>query len=892
MKYAITLNVRTFMNDEGVVIRYWTNFISDDQAAVLAATMSKVLEKFVNQPFQTVEDLDLSTEERKPLHVKLPEDAEISQESPSKLPNSSQQLRAIITDCVQEVLEEMFKSGRLISYGQQDTQNALAFVNQQVMQSPPLQAFPMIDYSQLSPPIPEALKKGPKRILPPNVSKFSTDNIVEQKLLEIWSDLLHISKDSIQGDDSFFALGGDSIEAIKMVGIARDENLALSVASIFRHPTFADMAAIIRLADETSEPHDRSDSKEYKEAREMRVQTIQNALYQRYSLLEATNVEAFLQDNICPRVTTFRGGIVDVFPVTDFQALAITGTLMESKWMLNYFHLSGDGPLDLKRLKAGAFRLVDAFDILRTVFVPYRNRFFQVVLRKLQPDFSVHETDDLVKFTTSLQQKDRQDGPRLGESYLQFTIAKERDSSRHRIIIRMSHAQYDGVCMPAIFAALQSGYDYQSIPSVPAFSSYVRDAARRTTDDHYTYWERLLKRSAMTEIVHRRGPNYRRGSEIVSLKRIVNLASLASIAITPATIIKGAWSLVLAQMTAGSDVIFGNVISGRNASVQGIERIVGPCVNLIPVRVEFQSEWKVLDLLQHLQSQQISNMPYESLGFREIIKHCTEWPDWTNFSTVCQHQNILQETSLQLGKNDYTVGAIGSQEDFADITVLSTPQGGDKVEISLIFANDSGITRVFAEEIFEALCTTSVNFSMYPEEAVPPPSELSKMVSRTLEDTIPTIDASLSSDLQGINRDELHAYTDILTRAWTQILWDKHSSALAINLDSSFYDLGGDIIGVAQVSSLLDQEGFKLRVEDLVDHPIMVEQLALCAAYIAKERERARAEEIPSTLLQDEVATPQKKGLKKIFGKGLELGKKVRFGKKKAPSAEDGGQTS
>jgi len=886
-EYAITLNVRTFLNDEGIVLRYWTNFINDEQATLLAATMSKVLENFVNQPFQTVEDLDLSTAAKKKTPPKEPERSQEPQQSPQTLPqlpvlDSSEQLRTIISECVREVIEQMFKSGTLVSYGQQDIQDTMNFVNRQVVQRHS-QAVPMIDYSQLSPPPPEPQIQKTKRVITSEITKPAPNDDIERRLLAIWSDLLQISEDSIRGDDSFFQLGGDSIIAMQMVGIARDEDLALTVASIFRHPTFADMAAVIRLADEANAPLDITGQTEYKEAKEMRAQTIQNALYQRYSLLEAANVDAFLQDNICPRVTTFRGGIVDVFPVTDFQALAVTGTLMESKWMLNYFHLSGEGPLDLKKLKLSVSRLVDAFDILRTVFVPYGNRFFQVVLRKLQPSFEVHETDDLASFTSQLQQSDRENGPRLGESYLQFTVAKERASSRHRIIMRMSHAQYDGVCMPAILGALQSAYRGQPIQSVPAFSTYVRDAARRTTDDHYTYWKKLLKGSSMTDVIRRRGPNYSRGSEVTSLKRIVQFESLSSEAITPATIIKAAWSLVLAQLSAGSDVVFGNVISGRNAAVLGVESIIGPCVNLVPVRIAFRSDWTVRDLLRQIQDQQVGNMPYESLGFREIIKHCTDWPDWTNFSTVCQHQNIQRKTQLALGKNEYTLGAIGSQEDFADITVLSTPQGDEKIEISLIFSNNSGITQAFAEEMFDVLCSTSTDFSMNPDQKLPSPTELSEMECQTIDDPTPAVDASLSSNLQGISRAELLVYNDVLTRAWGQILWDKNGSMSPIDLDSSFYELGGDIIGVAQVASLLEQEGFKLRIEDLVDHPVLIEQLALCSVYVAQQKEIERAEAEEDAVREFEPNVPQKKGLKNIFGKGLK--KKMTFGRKKGGAA-------
>ena len=731
----------------------------------------------------------------------------------------------------------------------------------------------MIGYSQMSglPTRPQFERTKSASTVASRIVQLSR---VEQKLLSVWSELLQISEDSIKKDDSFFQLGGDSIIAMQMVGMVRDEDLALTVANIFRHPTFAEMAAVNRMVEEGQIPQDIVGSKDYMEAREARSQAIQNALYQRYSLLEAANVDAFLQDNICPRVRSFRGGIVDVFPVTDFQALGVTGTLMESKWMLNYFYLEGKGILDFKRLKTTISKLVGSFDILRTVFVPYGNRFFQVVLRKLQPSVSVHETQDLAGFTTALQERDRQHGPCLGESYLQFTVAKQKGTNAHRIIMRMSHAQYDGVCLPSILGALQAGYKGHSIPPTPAFSTYVRDAARSTTDGHYVYWKDILKGSSMTEIVRRHGPNYSRGTDApTSLKRIVSISSLAADNITPATIIKAAWSLVLAEWATESNIVFGNVISGRNAAVLGVESIIGPCVNLIPVRVNIQDGWTSLDLLRCVQDQQVAAMPYESLGFREIIKHCTSWPDWTNFSTVCQHQNI-QRQEIQISGNSYTLGAVGSQEDFADLTVLSTPQEDDRIEISLIFTSSSGLTLSFAEEMFEALVETSIQFSRHPSGPLPTLEVLCSMERKYLDEEETQVDQELSSNLQELSRDDLLVYSNILTRAWKQILWDK-TGASVIDLDTSFYELGGDIIGLAQLASLLEKEGYKLQAEDLVDHLIMVEQLALLAVYKKEVKEREEAEAGEASV-QTKASEAPKKGLKKMLGKSIGLAKRIR----------------
>ena len=863
------------------MFRYWTDVLSDDQAANLARNFAQVLTDIITQPRRTIAEMN------------GPQNNQVLPESGNIM------VQQIVKECVHQIIDQMFKTGELVRYRPESDSSVEREHTQANVQL-------TNGHSQLE----DSLIQ---RALAAQSNPTAPLDYVEKKLRSLWSVFLDVTEDSIGSNDSFFQLGGDSIAAMSLVGAARDENLSITVADVFRHPTLSEMVDVVRSAEETSgqqisspqisspqasspqassprasnlqntglqttKPHTTKPQTsnaiiEYKETLEAKTDTPTHSLYQRFSLLNTTNVDIFLQNTICPKVHTFRGGIVDVFPVTDFQALAVTGALLKSKWMLNYFYLDGRGALDLRRLKKSAFRLVQAFDILRTVFVHYGDRFLQVVLRQLQPEFTVCETDmDLDDFTTALQRRDREDGPVLGEAYVQFKVVRQKDSDRHRIIMRLSHAQYDGVCMPKILESLQAGYQDQPIPATPAFSNYVRFSAGAIVSDHYDHWNHLLKGATMTDIVHREGPKYNKAAgTVTTLKRVVRLSSLASHNITPATVIKAAWSFVLAELSARSDVVFGHVISGRNAGIPGVENIIGPCLNIVPVRTRFQSGWTVLDLIRSIQEQQVANMPYEALGFREIIQKCTDWPKWTNFSTVVQHQNMGRKTQLSLGGNQYDIGAVGSQDDFADFALVSTPQEDGTVELSLTFTLDSTITMPFAEMVFSKFCATAVDFSAKSHMVLSSPADLSGTKRQTLDETTDTSDDtdSLSAKLQRVGKKELLAISETLTRAWRQVLRNKTSKFLHLDLASNFFDLGGDIIGLAQLTTLLKNEGFRLGVEDLFDHQTMGQQLALLAA--EREEERLSASGSVETLaIVEEEPQPKKPGLwRKTMGRVL-----------------------
>jgi amino acid adenylation domain-containing protein/non-ribosomal peptide synthase protein (TIGR01720 family) len=63
----------------------------------------------------------------------------------------------------------------------------------------------------------------------------------ELALCRIWSDVLGVS--TVDLDDNFFALGGDSILAIQVIARARQEGLRLAVRQFLSHPTVSALAA-------------------------------------------------------------------------------------------------------------------------------------------------------------------------------------------------------------------------------------------------------------------------------------------------------------------------------------------------------------------------------------------------------------------------------------------------------------------------------------------------------------------------------------------------------------------------------------------------------------------------------------------------------------------------
>ncbi|PVH97248.1 nonribosomal peptide synthase-like protein, partial [Periconia macrospinosa] len=1012
-EFAISVSIDATRGEEMVKFAYWTDSISDNEASNVSSLMDKILTQAIKDINMTVGELDsaLGSDKflppvvvnklspRAPLKYtrrRSTADSEISFRSmrsysksgeipqistkfpqqPPGVPDFTSLIRSIVSEMVPQVVDQILAKNKDAPPPGAATVNEMTNqmtgmiarkasmtirggVGRQNLETGSIRSRRMSTASDAESRIGIAADMvAAAGVMASGALKSMPPDFVERKLMTLWGELLDMVEETIDKDDSFFQLGGDSIIAMRLVGAAREEGLSMTVADVFKNPTFADMARVVRVAGEVidqvmsqagdresitgrsvhggsskpklqlpesttsawkdfqsvvsdhaiedttdggNSPPEKTEVEKDEMERTWRGQfentngsppsapasppphrfsqqhrmptTIFEELSPKsISLLGDPNVESVIS-----KVHVFKGGISDILPVTDFQALAITGTLLESRWMLNHFYLDGPGPLDIRKLKQAAFRVVQAFDILRTVFVPYGDRFLQVILRKLQPDFIFQETDlSLEEFTAELRQKDKEHGPRLGEAFTQFVVAKQKKSGHYRIFIRLSHAQYDGICLPHILSSLQAGYNGLPISTAPSFGQFVTETAKTIAGAH-DHWREVLNGSKMTEIVARYGPNYQRSAgRTVTLKQVATLPSLAYLNITHATVLKAAWAATLARIASKSDVVFGHVISGRNSNFSNISSIIGPCLNMVPVRVVYRPEWTVLDLLMYIQDQQTANIPFESLGFRDITRNCTDWPDWTNFSSVLQHnQGILStEHKFQFGGVEYNIGVEASQEDFADFSILSTSH---QVEITLTYAPNSTITPEFAQNVFEMLCTNAITFSEDPYTLLPSPSELTSRSSSTITASSEALVASAlkkSSEKAaltlpthtGLPMSEVESLATLLRSAWAQILRvetsvppSPHLSATltngsygsngtsTIDLDSDFFMLGGDIMGLAQLSSILEDttsspahgsSPLKIRVEDLIDKCVFVQQVELLCEERKKVKER------------------------------------------------------
>ncbi|RMJ14428.1 hypothetical protein CDV36_005942 [Fusarium kuroshium] len=88
------------------------------------------------------------------------------------------------------------------------------------------------------------------------------------------------------------------------------------------------------------------------------------------------------------------------------------------------------------------------------------------------------------------------------------------------------------------------------------------------------------------------------------------------------------------------DVVFGHVVASRNSSIPWIDENVGPCLNLVPIRVTLTKSLTTTELLQSLQSQFFSMGSAGSIGFKDIIYESSNWPSNPDLESVLHHASV------------------------------------------------------------------------------------------------------------------------------------------------------------------------------------------------------------------------------------------------------------
>lgn len=444
----------------------------------------------------------------------------------------------------------------------------------------------------------------------------SFGNVKENTLLDLLSRILGISRSDIKSSDSFFDLGGDSICAMRLVSDARTKGLEITVGQVFESKSLAELAS----------------AAQEKQSSQTSVQF--NAPF------AALGKEASLYsaDRMCSFLENPEWDIENIYPTRPLQQLSVEATVELPRYSLRYELIKFTTPIDRPRLAQACQKLVAHNEVLRTVFVLDGSKNLGIVLSSLEVPYNevtVPEDNDINVFAQEYVQKDIKAPKPHGSSFVAFTLFISPTTGASTLAFRISHAQYDEMCLPTLFAQLSALYGGNEVPKTEPYSKHVNHVVLNNIPQSIPYWQRLLSDAQMSilkpdiPLTHRKAADTYLEFDISSRPSNITIGSLPT----------AAWAIVLARRLATKDVVFGEVVSGRNLGLPNADRIFGPTWQYIPFRVPFKSHWTYRDLLNFVQQQHIESAAYEGMGFAEIVENCTTWdPKQVSWFDTVVHQ--------------------------------------------------------------------------------------------------------------------------------------------------------------------------------------------------------------------------------------------------------------
>jgi hypothetical protein len=444
----------------------------------------------------------------------------------------------------------------------------------------------------------------------------------------------------------------------------------------------------------------------------------------------------------------------------------------------------------------------------------------QVILRSLAVQVKQYKCgSEIDEFISAIIKADSTEVAHFGRSFLRFMIF-DGGAYGFRLTIRINHAQFDGMSFPRMIEDLAIAYEKMGGSSaLPQFSDFTYHAGEIHDTGAVEFYRNLLSGSTMTTLAISQVKPSRIQPVNEVIKRQILHTSFPEHGITFSIVLKVAWSMVLAEIAGTRDVVFGYLVAGRNLPMPSIDTVVGPCINITPIRVQHLAS-TTLELLEQVRDQNLEAMPYENYSLEKIVRNCTEWPRWTRCSTIVQCQHIAVESgAFSFGGVECELTATNPPSDLADLIVDAQPSGSDGTEMSISFQfKTDKISTSIVEQAAERLVTYITNIRKNISATLPLLSQPQiEAGTVSLESPNDLCEASTT-----LSDDSGARVESAVRKVWNKALAPSSGLSESTTNDTPFLEIWGSLIGAAYLAECYGAEiGVDISMEEIVEHPSM-----------------------------------------------------------------------
>ena len=442
---------------------------------------------------------------------------------------------------------------------------------------------------------------------------------MEVRMHGLWTQILNLPAECISRDDSFLGLGGDSITAIQLVTSAREAGISITVKNIFDDARLSAVSA------------------KAAEAGHLQMRDIAP-----FSMLPTAGAEEIKSSIRGMCNLSSEQDIEDAYPCTSLQeGLMALAVKQPGSYIAKYVYRLHDG-VDINRFKASWGRTVQICGNLRTRIILREGTTFQVLIKD-EPAWEATNGCTL----RSMMNNAKVNKMQYGEPLCRYGLVDGDHDERYFVLI-IHHAVFDGWSLNVVLDTLYRVYRDIDIPRLQSYAGFIDYVVNLGQVEAGEYWKAQLDgahRASFPPQNRHIGPH----SASRIMKTNIPFPRSTNTSITKATILRAAWAVVLARYCDTDDVCFGTTVSGRHAPVFGVDRMAGPAVATVPVRVRLDRQCPVRTFLEQIQQQASDMVAHEQFGLQKIAKLGSAIKEACDFSSLMVIQPMQDVTSLRDG---------------------------------------------------------------------------------------------------------------------------------------------------------------------------------------------------------------------------------------------------
>ena len=535
---------------------------------------------------------------------------------------------------------------------------------------------------------------------------------------------------------------------------------------------------------------------------------------------------AKLEETELAQILKSRPTLEDIYPLSPMQKLFYSMEASAGQLGFEQWRLVLRGALDPAALRRSWEQVIDRHPILRTAFVSDGLREAMQVVVAARPldwteiDLRNAADSERQECLSQAIQADRVKNFDLAAGQLlRVTLIRLRDDE-WRMLWSTHHLLIDGWSWPVIFNELASFYTpHATLPKPLPYRNYIAWTLSRSHDGARDFWRDYLTNLVPQPLRIGQRPaaliqsDASTAEEMTCLQEDVTRA-LQNVAkenqVTLNTLLQGSWALVLAHYQAASDVVFGAAYSGRPTELPGIEGMVGPCVNNLPVRARITADMPILKWLQQLQREQFDASQYQFNSIEQIQGWSGIPWRYRLFDSLIVFQNYSSGGTERLSP-DVTAEVVDAPESTNyPLTLTVTP--GVRLSLKMLYRPEqfeaANIRRVLSDlelvirEIAKAPASilNEITLSEITSQLAPPPAVAAGV--RTLA----------ASGAEATPRTDME---QTVAAIWRE-LFDNPG----VSLEANFFDLGGHSLLLVQAHRKLQQAlGRGLPIVTLLQYP-------------------------------------------------------------------------